>query len=62
MDDVVQVQVYLTSKDDFQGMNEVYRSFFQSPYPNRATIIAGIMIPDGLIEIVARAHIPRKKA
>src|SRR5271154_551314 len=54
MDDVVQVQVYLTSKGDFQGMNEVYRSFFKSPYPNRATIIAGIMIPDGLIEIVAR--------
>ncbi len=60
MDDVVQVQVYLTSPDNFAGMNEVYGTFFRSPYPNRATIIAGIMIPGGLIEIVARAHVGRK--
>ncbi len=59
MDDVVQVQVYLTSPDNFAGMNEVYGTFFRSPYPNRATIIAGIMIPGGLIEIVARAHVGR---
>ncbi|HEX4765195.1 MAG TPA: RidA family protein [Lichenihabitans sp.] len=59
MDDVVQVQVYLTSPDNFVGMNEVYGTFFRSPYPNRATIIAGIMIPGGLIEIVARAHVGR---
>ena len=59
MDDVVQVQVYLTSPDNFAGMNEIYGTFFRSPYPNRATIIAGIMIPGGLIEIVARAHVGR---
>jgi 2-iminobutanoate/2-iminopropanoate deaminase len=57
MDDVVQIQVYLTSADDFVGMNEVYAGFFQSPYPNRATLIAGNLIPGGLIEIMARAHI-----
>jgi 2-iminobutanoate/2-iminopropanoate deaminase len=57
MDDVVQIQVYLTSADDFVGMNEVYGGFFQSPYPNRATLIAGNLIPGGLIEIMARAHI-----
>jgi 2-iminobutanoate/2-iminopropanoate deaminase len=57
MDDVVQIQVYLTSADDFVGMNEVYAGFFQSPYPNRATLIAANLIPGGLIEIMARAHI-----
>jgi enamine deaminase RidA (YjgF/YER057c/UK114 family) len=59
MDDVVQVQIYLTSADDFGGMNEVYRGFFRDPYPNRATLIAGNLIPGGLIEIVVRAHLPR---
>jgi 2-iminobutanoate/2-iminopropanoate deaminase len=57
MDDVVQIQVYLTSRDDFAGMNEVYAGFFQSPYPNRATLVAGNLIPGGLIEIMARAHV-----
>jgi enamine deaminase RidA (YjgF/YER057c/UK114 family) len=62
MDDVVQVQVYLTSPDDFPAMNEVYRQAFREPYPNRATIIAGNLIPGGLIELVARAHLPRRSA
>jgi enamine deaminase RidA (YjgF/YER057c/UK114 family) len=58
MDDVVQVQVYITKHEDFAGMNEVYGTFFRSPYPNRATLVAGNLIPGGLIEIMARAHIP----
>jgi 2-iminobutanoate/2-iminopropanoate deaminase len=58
MADVVQVQVYITERENFQGMTEVYRSFFERPYPNRATIVAGIMVRGGLIEIMARAHIP----
>jgi enamine deaminase RidA (YjgF/YER057c/UK114 family) len=62
IDDVVQIQVYLTSPDNFAGMNEVYGTFFRQPYPNRATIIAGIMIPGGLIEIVATAHIGSSSA
>lgn len=62
IDDVVQVQIYLTTADDFPGMNEVYRTFFREPYPNRATLIAGNLIPGGLIEIVVRAHLPRRAA
>jgi 2-iminobutanoate/2-iminopropanoate deaminase len=57
MDDVVQVQVFLTDKRDFEGMNEVYKSFFNEPYPNRATVIAELLVPDAKIEIVAYAHI-----
>src|SRR5215468_2086376 len=37
--DVTQVLVYLTRKEDFAGMNEVYRRYFSKPYPNRATVI-----------------------
>ena len=59
MDDVTQVQVYLTSKAYFSGMNEVYRTFFTEPYPNRATVIADLMVPGAKIEIVAHAHIEK---
>ncbi len=57
MDDVTQVLVYLPNKEDFAGMNEVYRTYFKQPFPNRATIVAGLMVPGARIEIVAHAHI-----
>jgi 2-iminobutanoate/2-iminopropanoate deaminase len=37
-DDVVNVQVYLTDMQDFAAMNEVYASYFATPYPARTTI------------------------
>ena len=58
LEDVTQVLVYLTDKGDFPGMNAVYRRYFQKPFPNRATVIvAGLMVPGAVIEIVAYAHI-----
>ncbi|MCR6671868.1 RidA family protein [Devosia ginsengisoli] len=57
IDDVVQIQVYLTDASNFKAMNEVYAGYFKSPYPNRASLVAGNLIPGGLIEIVAQAHI-----
>ena len=60
LDDVTQVLVYLTRKEDFQGMNTVYRRYFGKPFPNRATVIvAGLMVPGATIEIVAYAHLKR---
>ena len=60
LEDVTQVLVYLTGKEHFQGMNAVYRRYFSKPYPNRATVIvAGLMVPDAVIEIVAYAHLRR---
>jgi 2-iminobutanoate/2-iminopropanoate deaminase len=58
MDDVTQVLVYLTDKEDFTAMNEVYRTFFKQPYPNRATLNAGLFVPGAKIEIIAYAHLP----
>jgi 2-iminobutanoate/2-iminopropanoate deaminase len=60
LQDVTQVLVYLTDPAAFQGMNAVYRRFLAKPYPNRATVVvAGLMVPGALIEIVAYAHLPR---
>jgi 2-iminobutanoate/2-iminopropanoate deaminase len=61
MDDVTQVLVYLTSPDSFPGMNAVYETYFRKPYPNRATVVAGLMVKGALIEIVAYAHIGKGK-
>jgi hypothetical protein len=41
-------------------MNAVYARSFNKPYPNRATIIAQLMVPGARIEILAYAHIGRK--
>ena len=59
--DVTQVLVYLTAKEHFAKMNEVYRRYFSKPFPNRATVIvAGLMVPGAVIEIVAYAHLNKK--
>jgi enamine deaminase RidA (YjgF/YER057c/UK114 family) len=61
MADVTQVLVYLPDPADFPGMIAVYSEAFPKPYPNRATIVAGLMVPGAKIEIVAYAHIGRAK-
>ena len=55
--DVAQVLIYLPDPTDFPGMNAVYAEYFAAPYPNRATIVAQLMVPGARIEIVAYAHI-----
>ena len=62
MADVTQVLVYLPDPADFPGMNEAYARAFQPPYPNRATIVANLMVPGARIEVVAYAHIGRRTA
>ena len=57
MADITQVLIYLPEKSDFPAMNRVYETYFTPPYPNRATVVAELMVPDAKIEIVAYAHI-----
>lgn len=60
--DVAQVLVYLPDPKDFPGMNAVYGEYFTKPYPNRATIVAQLMVPGARIEIVAYAHVRARRA
>jgi 2-iminobutanoate/2-iminopropanoate deaminase len=62
MDDVTQVVIYLPDPADFPGMNAVYAKAFNKPYPNRATIVAKLMVPGARIEILAYAHVGRRAA
>jgi len=55
MGDVVKVNAYLSSLDDFAGYNEVYKEYFDAPYPVRTSVQVGL--PAGvLVEIEAVAH------
>lgn len=48
---VVKTTVYLKNVADFSQMNEVYATYFQKPYPARATIEAARLPQDALVEI-----------
>ena len=55
-DDVVKVNVFLTSMKHFSEMNEVYQERFSSPYPAR-TCVAVLELPLGAdveIEVIAK--------
>lgn len=36
---VVQVRCYLSSKDDWEAHNRIYREYFSEPFPARTTLI-----------------------
>ena len=53
--DVLRVGAFLADLGDFEGYNDVYREFFEAPYPARTTV--GAALPGGIlveIEAVAR--------
>jgi 2-iminobutanoate/2-iminopropanoate deaminase len=53
--DVVDAVVYLPSVADFGAMNTAYREVFGKAPPARATVEAGLVAPDGLVEIMMTA-------
>src|SRR3989344_4084309 len=55
--DVVKTTVYLKNVSDFPKMNEIYASFFEKPYPARATIEAARLPQDALVEMDCIAYI-----
>lgn len=56
MDDVVKVTVFLADLSEFDRFNEVYKTYFNAPYPARTCVEAGL---DGIkVEIDAIACKP----
>lgn len=54
LDDVIRVDVYLSTLSDFAAMNEQYAHVFSAPYPTRTTV--GVELPPGMkVEITALA-------
>jgi enamine deaminase RidA (YjgF/YER057c/UK114 family) len=50
--DVVDGVVYLTDVREFAAMNAGYREIFSRDFPARATVRAGLVAPNGLVEIM----------
>lgn len=55
--DVTRTTVYVTNLTNYPGMNEVYKTYFPTDPPARATVHAGLVNPDYLVEIEATAVI-----
>jgi 2-iminobutanoate/2-iminopropanoate deaminase len=56
--DVVKVNAWITDAADFAGFNKVYAAKFGGPFPARATVISGLLIPGAKVEIEAVAVAP----
>lgn len=55
--DVVKVNVYLTSMDDFEAMNAAYAEVFEAPFPARTTVAVAALPLGARVEIECVAHI-----
>jgi 2-iminobutanoate/2-iminopropanoate deaminase len=51
LDDVVSATVYVTDVDDFPVVNEVYATYFHSPYPARAFVQVAKLLRGAKVEI-----------
>lgn len=57
LDHVIKTTVYIKNMDDFQRINEVYGTYFKSPYPARSCVEVSKLPKGVLIEIEAVAII-----
>ena len=51
--DIVKMTIYLTNLDNFTKINEIMASYFQEPYPARATIEVSALPKAALVEVEA---------
>lgn len=56
-DNVVKVNVYLQHMSDFAVMNELYKTYFNEPFPARATVEVAKLPKSALIEIDLIAYL-----
>lgn len=61
LDDVVKVTVFLGDGNNFDKMNEVYRSYFPKDLPARSTAVTGLAVPTMLLEIECIVYHPSEK-
>ncbi|WBL73580.1 RidA family protein [Serratia liquefaciens] len=57
-DNVLQVIIYLTDVNDVKLLDEIYKKYFNFPYPNRSTVIVDKLVVPGMkIEITVSATV-----
>ncbi|HEG2581107.1 TPA: RidA family protein [Campylobacter lari] len=57
LDDVLQILIYVTKREDLKFVNSVYSTYFNTVYPNRAAfIVSGLAREEMLVEFVVYAQ------
>ena len=60
MDSILQLTVYLTKIDDYDGMNKVFKTYFPNGGPARTTVAVAALPGNSLVEINCIAAVVRK--
>jgi len=60
MDSILQLTVYLTKIDDYDGMNQVFKTYFPNGGPARTTVAVAALPGNSLVEINCTAAVARK--
>jgi 2-iminobutanoate/2-iminopropanoate deaminase len=60
MDSVLQLTVFLANIDDYNGMNEVFKTYFPNGGPARTTVAVAALPGDSLVEINCTAAVVKK--
>jgi len=60
MDSILQLTVYLTKIDDYDGMNKVFKTYFLNGGPARTTVAVAALPGNSLVEINCIAAVTRK--
>jgi len=60
MDTILQLTVYLTKIDDYDGMNKVFKTYFPNGGPARTTVAVAALPGNSLVEINCIAAVTRK--
>jgi 2-iminobutanoate/2-iminopropanoate deaminase len=59
MDSILQLTVYLTTIDSYDGMNKVFKTYFPNGGPARTTVAVAALPGDSLVEINCTAAVVR---
>src|SRR5215475_10394749 len=60
MDSILQLTVFLTKIDDYDGMNKVFKTYFPNGGPARTTVAVAALPGQSLVEINCTAAVLRK--
>lgn len=60
MDSILQLTVYLTKIDDYDGMNKIFKTYFPNGGPARTTVAVAALPGQSLVEINCTAAVVRK--
>jgi len=60
MDSILHLTVFLSSIDDYKGMNDVFKNYFPNGGPARTTVAVAALPGDSLVEINCTAAVVKK--